>query len=120
MQATFRHRSPYSFLAEIAVPNFTKAIQTLSRNESMARQALLACALERYRLANGEYPQTLEALAPNFVKQLPKDTIQGATLRYRRNATGFVLYSVGWNEKDDGGLAGQSAAEGDWVWNAAR
>ena len=29
----------------------------------------------------------------------------------------YILYSVGWNEKDDGGVEGQNFGEGDWVWN---
>jgi hypothetical protein len=34
---------------------------------------------------------------------LPKDAITGESYRYRRTDDGqFVLYSVGWNEKDDG------------------
>ena len=36
----------------------------------------------------------------------------------------FVLYSVGWNEKDDGGIVAMTTGEhprqdiekGDWVW----
>ena len=48
----------------------------------------------------------------------------GQPLRYRRTDDGkFVLYSVGWNEKDDGGTVviskGGSTVdtdEGDWVW----
>jgi hypothetical protein len=31
----------------------------------------------------------------------------------------FVLYSVGWNETDDGGMPGQNMfddKQGDWVW----
>jgi len=27
-----------------------------------------------------------------------------------------VLYSIGWNGKDDGGVPGKTMAEGDWVW----
>jgi hypothetical protein len=38
-------------------------------------------------------------------------------LKYRRtNGGGYLLYSVGWDEKDDGGVAAQSREEGDWVW----
>ena len=25
-------------------------------------------------------------------------------------------HSVGWNEKDDGGVPGKTVTEGDWVW----
>jgi len=33
----------------------------------------------------------------------------------------FILYSIGWNEKDDGGTSGESlfAREGDWVWKSS-
>ena len=86
--------------------------------------ARVACALERYRLAHGEYPETLDALSPQFIEKLPHDIINGQPLHYRRTDNGkFVLYSVGWNEKDDGGVVvirkGGSSVDpeqGDWVW----
>jgi hypothetical protein len=44
-------------------------------------------------------------------------------LHYRRTADGqFALYSVGWNETDDGGVVGLNKDggvdinQGDWVW----
>jgi hypothetical protein len=86
--------------------------------------ARTAIALERYRLAHGEYPETLDALAPQFIAKLPHDVINGQPLHYRREASGqFVLYSVGWNETDDGGGVGLTektgsvdTRKGDWVW----
>jgi hypothetical protein len=87
-------------------------------------QAILACALERYRLAKGEFPENLEILRPQFADELPTDVISGKPMKYRRLEIGaFELYSVGWNEKDDGGklaLANDGKAPnpgaGDWVW----
>jgi hypothetical protein len=83
-------------------------------------QAAIACALERYRLANGQFPENLQALVPRFITHLPNDVITGEPFKYRRNDDGrFVLYSVGWNEKDDGGVPGSvwfDKTEGDWVW----
>jgi hypothetical protein len=85
----------------------------------------LACALERYRLAQGQYPEDLNALVPRFVALLPHDIINGQPLKYRRTDHGqFILYSVGWNEKDDGGVVAtikadpprQDILQGDWVW----
>ena len=94
--------------------------------QTAADQAALACALERYRLANGQFPENLTALVPQFVSQLPNDIITGEPLKYRRTDGGqFVLYSVGWNEKDDGGTIArtkespnnaQDVTQGDWVW----
>jgi hypothetical protein len=96
---------------------YLKAAATLARNQTQANEALLACVLERYRLAHHEYPETLAALTPQLADVLPHDIIGGQSLKYRRTADGsFLLYSVGWNEKDDGGMAGKTREEGDWVW----
>jgi hypothetical protein len=116
--------SPFKTLVAVAVPNFTKATQTTAHNQAMADEAQIACALERYRLANGVYPETLDALIPQFIEKLPHDIIGGQPLHYRREADGrFVLYSVGWNETDDGGQAlppnkngSSDYTKGDWVW----
>jgi hypothetical protein len=89
--------------------------------QTCANQAAIACALERYRLANGQFPETLGALTPRFISRLPNDVIGGQPYKYRRTADGqFILYSVGWNEKDDGGAPGKKLfdeEEGDWVWD---
>jgi hypothetical protein len=110
-------RSPYNFLALIALPSYVKASQTTARNQTLANQAYIACGLERYRLARGQYPETLEALVPQFAEKLPHDILGGQPLKYHRTGDNrFVLYSVGWNGKDDGGVPGKTAAEGDLVW----
>ena len=91
--------------------------------QACADLARVACALERYRLANGQFPEALAALAPKFMASLPHDVINGQPLKYRRSDDGlFVLYSVGLNETDDGGqivLTESGNADinkGDWVW----
>jgi hypothetical protein len=91
--------------------------------------ARTGCALERYRLVHGEYPEKLDMLAPQFIGKLPHDIINGDPLKYHRMDDGqFVLYSVGWNETDDGGVVGLATngfgsegdgldnRKGDWVW----
>ena len=117
LSAASRGRSPYSFLAAAALPNFVKATQTMARNQTLANEAYIACGLERFRLAHGEYPKRLEELVPRFAEKLPHDIIGGQPLRYERTADDrFVLYSVGWNGRDDGGVAGKGVGEGDWTW----
>ncbi len=113
----FGHPSPCSFLVQLALPNFAKALQTTALNQTLVNQALLACALERYRLAQGKYPDTIDALAPQFIDKPPHDLIGGQPLKYRRTADNqFLLYSIGWNEKDDDGIPARSREQGDWVW----
>ena len=117
IETTFGAFRPYTFLATMAAPNFVKAEQTMARNQTLANEAFLACGLERYRLAQGQYPKTLEALVPQFAEKLPHDIIGGEPLKYDRTADDrFELYSIGWNGKDDGGVPGKTTAEGDWVW----
>ncbi len=116
-------KSPYRILAAIAMPNITKATQSLAHNQTLANEAQIVCALERYRLAHDEYPGTLDALAPQFIEKLPHDIIGGQPLIYRRTGDGkFLLYSVGWNETDDDGEVvlkkdgSEDWGNGDWVW----
>jgi hypothetical protein len=115
--------SPTARLACAATPAFDRAWQVMAHNQSLADQAFIACALERYRLARGEYPIDVASLTPAFADRLPHDIIGGSALHYRRlDGDHFILYSIGWNEKDDGGLAPNdlSIAEydkADWVWN---
>jgi hypothetical protein len=114
--ALLNHR----LVARALLPALNHIIVRSAEAQTAANQATIACALERYRLANGNFPETLNALTPKFIAQLPVDRIDGQPMRYRRANDGqFVLYSVGWNEKDDGGTPGKSLFDeknGDWVW----
>lgn len=113
--------SPYIYLARMAIPNFNKAIQTATKNQTMVQLANISLALERHRLATGEYPETLESLSPAYLTSVPRDLITGVPPIYRSRENGkYLLYSLGWNEKDDGGLEGKNSGEGDWVWNPKR
>lgn len=124
INALGKHFRPSTFYAEIAVPNFAKAFQTLAYNQTLVNEAQIVCTLERYHLAHGNYPATLDTLLPQFIERLPHDIIGSQPLVYRPTADGkFLLYSVGWNEKDDGGQespsnhnGGIDFTRGDWVW----
>ncbi|HWW00557.1 MAG TPA: hypothetical protein VNZ64_12735 [Candidatus Acidoferrum sp.] len=118
---------PYTIFAKLLLPALGKAMQRTARMQTYVDAANVACALERYRLANGKLPDALEALAPAFIARIPNDVIDGKALRYRVKADGgYVLYSVGWNQTDDGGeLAWKERnketptvdfTQGDWVW----
>ena len=116
---------PYKLYARILLPALTKASSKFALGQTRVNEAIVACALERYRLAQGHFPESLEPLSPRFLPKLPHDIITGAPLIYRRTPDGqFILYSVGWNEKDDGGTVAVAKenkpsadiTQGDWVW----
>jgi hypothetical protein len=116
LERKFGSFSPYSCFANVAIPNFQKATQVLAKNQTLADLALIACALERYLLATGRYPETLDALSPRFLERIPHDLILGKPLKYHAENGNYTLYSVGWNGVDDGGVAGKSITDGDWAW----
>lgn len=96
---------PYTIFAKMLIPAFSSSAKKVGAAQATIDQALVACALERYRLANGQYPETLAALTPQFLAKVPPDLMDGKPMRYRREADGtYVLYSVGLNGKDDGGI----------------
>ena len=118
-----KHYSPYTVLAIMSFPAVSKSVQRFATVQAQVDLARTACALERYHLAHGEYPASLDAVAPQFIEKLPHDIINGQPLRYRRTDDGkYVLHSVGWNETDDGGQVvltkngSIDQKKGDWVW----
>ena len=110
----------HRLMARILLPALTRVATRAATAQTAFNQAAIACALERYRLANGHFPEKLEALAPHFISPLPDDVLTGEPYKYRLREDGrFVLYSVGWDEKDDGGVPGKrlfDEEKGDWVW----
>lgn len=115
--------APYKTQALMVLPAIAQGVKKFALIQAQVELARVACALERFRLANGNYPETLAELAPQLIEKLPHDIINGQPLHYRRlNAGQFILYSVGWNEKDDGGQIGLTKSgrfdreKGDWVW----
>jgi len=119
-----KHYSIYNVLALMAVPGVEHSVQKFAGMQADFDLAQVACVLERYHLANGEYPAALAALVPPFMEKVPHDVINGQPLLYRKMDSGsFILYSVGWNEKDDGGTTALNKDgsvnpfAGDWVWH---
>jgi hypothetical protein len=121
-----REVTPFNVLERMLIPALSKAVTKFAAAQVRTDQARLACALERYRLVHGEYPETLDVLAPQFIPQLPRDVINGQPLHYRRvDRERYILYSVGWNEADDSGQVVLKKNDGpidmdqgDWVWRA--
>jgi hypothetical protein len=111
----------HRLMAKMLLPALANFPDKAAIAQTAADQAALACALERYRLANGQFPETLAALSPQFMAHAPNDVITGQPYKYRRTEDGqFTLYSVGWDEKDDGGVPGKTLfdqTQGDWVWS---
>lgn len=122
---TSSYDQQYYFLSGLIGDSFGTVERQYIRLQILLDQARLACALERFRLARGAYPDALAELVPEFIPVLPIDIYAQAPYRYRRiGTTSFQLYSVGENRKDDGGVVvvppRSGPPQGDIVWPFAR
>ena len=113
----------YKALARLLLPALNSVGSKAAYTQVSIDEAVIACALERHRLANGQYPDALEKLMPAYLKTLPPDVTTGEKLHYRLNDDGtFLLYSTGWDGKDEGGKAvlrkngGIDEKRGNWPW----
>jgi len=110
--------------ARLLCTNLIQTFEKAAIAQDRANQTIVACGLERYRLATGRYPESLDALVPRFIDQLPMDVCNGQPDKYRLvNQSQFLLYGVGWNETDDNGTVAMKSDgsdtdpnRGDWVW----
>lgn len=100
-----------------------KYVTTLVHAQASLDETVIACALEAFRQKENAYPKSLNQLA----RRIPNDPVTGRPFAYKVQDDLFVLYSIGANERDDGGLASgqgpwasgvprQSISQGDWVW----
>lgn len=113
--------SPW-FLLATCLPRMSDFALNSTATQVTTDHLQIGCGLELYCLKHGEYPQELVQLAPDFISTLPQDPIAGKSYGYARTLEGgYKLWSVGWNETDEGGVSGGSTFRetvGDWVTQA--
>jgi hypothetical protein len=92
-------------------PAVDAATKAFLRGEASARLAETGVACERYRLAHDKLPAKLDDLVPEFLPAVPLDPFDRQPLRYRVTESGALLYSLGVDQLDDGGL--EDPVDGD-------
>jgi hypothetical protein len=102
-------RSPKNALLTYVTPNFSKAAATIARNQARADQLALACALERYRIRHGSYPQDIRQLVPEFIEGIPHELQTGDPLGYNRLESGYELIGT------DSQMM-HTTAKGNFIW----
>lgn len=92
-------------LTLLLLPSLKACADAVSRNEADRDATRVAIASERFYLKHGRLPNKLAELVPGFLVSLPDDPFDGASLRYRLDVQEYVVYSVGVNGRDDGGVS---------------
>ena len=86
---------------------------------ALLRASRIAVAVERYRLRNNKMPLQLEDLAPRYLSSVPQDPFTGRPMKFAKLGgsflarSGYVIYSVGPNGQDDGGVPQSQAISSD-------
>jgi hypothetical protein len=73
------------------------------------RVTTAALAVERFRVTHtNALPGNLDQLAPAYCNAVPADPYDGKPLRYKTHGGSYVVYSVGSDGRDDGGVVWES------------
>jgi plasmid stability protein len=101
-QKAFANRS--SFMTYFSMPATKKSAETFHRSQTQLRCAMIAVAAERYRLKQDVWPQGLDDLLKDrLLDEIAADLFDGKLLRFKRTATGVIIYSVGLDKIDNQG-----------------
>jgi hypothetical protein len=95
--------SRMQMLVKILMPSLTRAVLLNTRISAQLDCAVSGLAAERFRLAEGRLPGTLDQLVPAYLPAVPIDPFDGKPLRLAQTQEGIVIYSVDENGVDDGG-----------------
>jgi len=88
-----------------------RSVQLQADYEAKLECFKLALALKIYRQGHGNYPEQLASLSPEVIPELPLDPFTGKDYVYHKEGRGFILYSIGPNERDDNGIYDQKQSQ---------
>jgi hypothetical protein len=99
--------------AQAVLPALQRVLESFARRTTTLRATRITVALEIYRQEHGALPETLDALAPDILPEVPIDAVSGAPFVYGPvpAADWYALYALGADLTDDGG-----SAEADLVY----
>jgi hypothetical protein len=91
-------------LSSMLLGYLSPAVAKEAEGLALVRMSLAALAIERFRLAEGRRPASLDEIAPRYLPTVPVDPCDGQPIRFRPLPKGYMVYSVGRDGQDNGGL----------------
>lgn len=82
----------------------TTLYTTAIRSDANRRLTAVGIAAAGFLARKGRYPSSVSELVPDFLAEIPIDPWDGQPIRIRHLDDGLVIYSIGWNGIDDGGV----------------
>jgi len=115
------NRARYVLTANL-LPAVAGSFDAVGKGNATNVATTTAIAIKRYRRARGQIPEDLKQLVPDFLPEVPTDPFDGNPLRYIVKDGEYLIYSVGGNGQDDGGLddGGKGKPASDIVFRVIR
>jgi hypothetical protein len=113
------------FMQQISEPAFRRIIEIGWRVRAGQAGLLGTLAILRFEKEYGRLPEDwTEAFEKGYLHTIPMDPYSNAPLVYKKSEDKFMLYSIGMDLADDGGVPGtgtdgkprQIAEKGDWIF----
>ncbi len=104
------------------LPAIVRVYMLEARTDAQLGAAEIAIANKIYKTKHGEYVESLSQLSPEILPTTPLDPFTGKDYIYKKKEKGFIVYSLGENLKDDGGISQkQTGWKGDYdiVWECS-
>jgi len=99
----------------------TRCLSFFADREAHVRLGHVLLAIERYRLVTDALPESIDVLVPDYLAGIPVDPFDGFPLRYVKTTCGYLIYSIGRDRDDDGGIEDEETAwKGDIVLDVER
>jgi hypothetical protein len=89
----------------LMVPPYGAVRSRIAQYQGMREGVMAGLALELHHREHGQWPASLNELAPRWLPAIPVDRITGETLHYRIVDDRPIVYSAGVDRDDDGGQA---------------
>jgi hypothetical protein len=99
-------------MVSIMAPSYEMLFSEVARDDAGRELDRIALAMTRYRLEHGTFVESLDRLIPGYLDKVPVDPFDGKPLRFLHKADQWIVYSVGPDGKDDGGVTYNPSTKG--------
>ena len=112
----------YRYISKNLLANFSSILLKEAILEAVMGAGQIGLACKTFKNQEGYFPEDIAALVPDILDELPIDPFTGKPYVYKIQEDGFIVYSFGSNEKDDGGRGTPQVTrlvmekDDDWTW----
>ncbi len=98
----------HGLFSGIMMPSLKNCKDASDRTLVLQQISCTALGAVHYYKENRQFPKTLNELVPEYISSVPQDPFNGKPIKLKSVNDGLVLYSVGSNGKDDGGIENET------------